>query len=147
MNKWEGSFENWRRFLFISFQITKTSLSFSKCVMVWEILDIEVALPTVLQQRYLISCSSHGFWNSPCWEVSTCQGGFKWILKDQLVFKGNLHLIFISIKGLMQWGGDILLMTSNKFLKISSLLDFCLFDCCHLSSRLRIQWRRWDSTS
>jgi hypothetical protein len=38
-------------------------------------------------------------------------------------------------------------MTSNKFLKISSLLDFCLFDCCHLSPRLRIQWRRWDSTS
>jgi hypothetical protein len=26
-------------------------------------------------------------------------------------------------------------------------LDFCLFDCCHLSPRLRIQWRRWDSTS
>jgi hypothetical protein len=38
-------------------------------------------------------------------------------------------------------------MTSNKFLKINSLLDFCLFDCCHLSPRLRIQWRRWDSTS
>jgi hypothetical protein len=38
-------------------------------------------------------------------------------------------------------------MTSNKFLKISSLLDFCLFDCCHLSPRLRIQWRRWDSNS
>jgi hypothetical protein len=26
-------------------------------------------------------------------------------------------------------------------------LDFCLFDCCHLSLRLGIQWRRWDSTS
>jgi hypothetical protein len=38
-------------------------------------------------------------------------------------------------------------MTSNKFLKINSLLDFCLFDCCHLSARLRIQWRRWDLTS
>jgi hypothetical protein len=38
-------------------------------------------------------------------------------------------------------------MTSNKFLKINSLLDFCLFDCCHLSPRLRIQWRIWDSTS
>jgi hypothetical protein len=38
-------------------------------------------------------------------------------------------------------------MTSNKFLKISSLLEFCLFDCCHLSPRLRIQWRRWDSVS
>jgi hypothetical protein len=22
-------------------------------------------------------------------------------------------------------------------------LDFCLFDCCHLSPRLRIQWKRW----
>jgi hypothetical protein len=38
-------------------------------------------------------------------------------------------------------------MTSNKFLKIRSLLAFCLFDCCHLSPRLRIQWRRWDLTS
>ena len=47
----------------------------------------------------------------------------------------------------MQWGGNNLLITSNKFLKISSLLDFCLFDCCHLSPRLRIQWRRWYSTS
>jgi hypothetical protein len=31
-------------------------------------------------------------------------------------------------------------------MKISSLLDFCLFDCCHLSPRLKIQWRIWDST-
>jgi hypothetical protein len=39
-------------------------------------------------------------------------------------------------------------MTSNKnFLKISSLLDFFVFDCFHLSPRLRIQWRRWDLTS
>ena len=45
------------------------------------------------------------------------------------------------------WGGNNLLMTSNKFLKINSLLDFCLFDYCHLSPRLRIQWRRWDSKS
>jgi hypothetical protein len=41
MNKWEGIFENWRRFLFITYQITKTSLSFEKCVMVREILDTE----------------------------------------------------------------------------------------------------------
>jgi hypothetical protein len=38
-------------------------------------------------------------------------------------------------------------MTSNKFLKIDNLLDFCLFDYCHLCPRLRIQWRRWDSTA
>jgi hypothetical protein len=39
MNKWEGIFENWRRFLFITYQITKTSLGFEKCVRVREILD------------------------------------------------------------------------------------------------------------
>jgi len=98
------------------------------------------------QRRYLISYSGHRFWYFPCWEVATCQGGFEWLLKDPLDVNGQLHLIFISRKGLMQWGGDILLMTLNKFLKISSLLDFCLFDCFHLYPRFRIQWRRWDST-
>jgi hypothetical protein len=44
-------------------------------------------------------------------------------------------------------GGNNLLMTSNKFLKISSLSDFCLFDCCHLYPRIIIHWRIWDSTS
>jgi hypothetical protein len=52
MNKWEGIFENWRRFLFITYQIKKTSLSFSKCVMVREILDIEVALQNVQKLFY-----------------------------------------------------------------------------------------------
>jgi hypothetical protein len=51
MNKWEGIFENWRRFLFITYQITKTSLIFAKCVMVREILDTEVALRN-LQSRF-----------------------------------------------------------------------------------------------
>jgi hypothetical protein len=48
MNKWEGIFEKWRRFLFITYQITKTSLIFSKCAMVRELFDIEVVLRNVL---------------------------------------------------------------------------------------------------
>jgi hypothetical protein len=39
---------------------------------------------------------------SPCWEVATCQGGFEKILGDQLDAMGHLHLIFSSIKYLMQ---------------------------------------------
>jgi hypothetical protein len=47
MNKWEGIFQNQRRFLFITYQITKTSLSFSKSVMVREILDTQMVLRNV----------------------------------------------------------------------------------------------------
>jgi hypothetical protein len=48
MIKWEGIFENWRSFLFITYQETKTSLIFLKCDMVRELFDIEVVLRNML---------------------------------------------------------------------------------------------------
>jgi hypothetical protein len=45
----------------MTFQITKKSLRFSKFVIFLYTLDIEVALPTVLQWCYLISYRGHDF--------------------------------------------------------------------------------------
>jgi hypothetical protein len=43
----------------------------------------------------------HSCWIFTLFDVATCQGGFKGLLRDKLDAKGHLHLSFSSIKDLM----------------------------------------------
>jgi hypothetical protein len=83
--------------------------------------------------------NSNSLTNTSYERDASCQGGFKSLLKYYLDAMGHLHLSFRSIKISCSELETNLLMTSNNFLKFYSLLDFCLFDYCHLSPRPRIQ--------